>query len=297
MRVRPGSILTISICAMATALACKGGRARVQDLPDSSPEWFARPATDPVLVVESGDEPRSKLRYRFRAGQVEVCKTTSSYAYAASGDAVAPPVSDFDARVSVEASLVDADGTARFDAKIVDAVLNRKRTALDTLEGILGVLVVDSRGLPLHAELAGHAALGSAEQQWLDVVWRGATEMPAPLPDAPVGVGARWTYTRSVLHAGSTFVATTEYQLVRSANGELTLVTSFTATSPPTGSQDAYGTRTTGTGRRTVDLARLCPSSAKGAYRGDWATIDDPGTVKEKRTAWNVRARVEASSE
>lgn len=167
-----------------------------------------------VVVRDPGEEPREVLRYRFREGQAEDTVSVMRMGMRTVMDGEwapwlgLPPV-EMAATTTVTA--VNEDGSYEVEVRYTDVGLPRDsgqlppeameemEAGLASLIGMRQVLRLDDRGRILAAATSLPPGAESAVQPaQLDAMTQ---ELIDPLPEEPVGVGARWEVLRQTSDA------------------------------------------------------------------------------------------------
>ncbi len=232
-----------------------------------------RKAGDPqVVLIEAGAEPRAPLRYSPSA------KTTCTLQLAISEQALPargqPPAMVFDFQLIVDRVSAGAEIGARlllrgFQPGRPDGVLGSgpRRARFERVEGTSMEVRTDGRGgsRSVHTTLrdylpkrgmAAVTSMGEALPQWLHA-----------LPEAPVGVGAKWRVTMTATDAGRLIQRTMTYTLEKRKGREVALSIVIKELAEP---QDMpqRGVRLIeytgeGTGMMTLDLNALAPTHSE----------------------------------
>jgi hypothetical protein len=199
-----GVAASVVLAAASVVLAAApAAAASPSPVPSASP----RPDTAPVVrVLDVGMEPRSELRYVFQPGQMDMAMDIEMH-LRASSDNGAPAVDVTLPPMHVEVSIVlgkgSPTGTARYDYAYTAATVGDPGDApaelvtilqdrLTALVGVTGWAVVDDRGRTIDAGLTGLDNLDAATRALVDDAQESFKDASAPLPEEPVGVGARW---------------------------------------------------------------------------------------------------------
>ncbi len=256
-----------------------------------------RPPADgaKLRLLEPGVEPRRALRYRFAAPEKRsLALTLDSTLKMSTGDLDLPEVQvpTLDLVVGLTSEPPQADGSMRFAFRLDKTevlalegfpqhMLEAMRSELAQLVGLAGSCLVDAWGLALEADAAPppEAAPKHLKDQ-AEEIRQLLRQLAVPLPEEPVGVGARWEARRTLawewLRIGTEVHAyrgeqTTVYRLTALEGDRLELAVELTRTFPPQelmadnpmgspGKLDALESK--GTGQVVVDLKTPVPEGS-----------------------------------
>ncbi|MCY7276361.1 MAG: DUF6263 family protein [Phormidesmis sp. CAN_BIN44] len=164
----------------------------------------------------------------------------------------------------------DADITG--DASTPAAVLKEARTEVKKMVGASGLFVMDDRGNTKSTSLSIPKGVDATTRQMLEQSFRSLEQLSAPLPEAAVGIGAKWRTLMPVKLYGISLNQTAAYELVSLKDGVATLKVGveqqaqgqkIAMTGIPKGVDVTLKSlNTTGQGQMTVRLDRLLPSIA-----------------------------------
>lgn len=279
---------------LATAGLLAGGcRDRERPLPETRPV---------VTLLDPGAEPRLALRYRLTPGAEEtlVMRTEMSMDTRADGMPMSaveyPPVAmtlrlrilpggeerhehaRAQARYEFALETVDVEDTPDVPPETMVAM----RRHFQEITGMTGSADVDARGFNWNARMEHPRAQGPgatpAIRQMMDSAAQGMDRMSAPLPEEPVGRGARWELRQTIEQNGVTLEQRTLFELVELDGQRGTLATQvtqragrqpMTVAGMPAGTAELLSLASTGSGRLQFDLDRLVPRSTL-AMRSDY---------------------------
>ena len=278
------SVAAIGVAASVVLTAAAVAAAGPSPLPSPS----IRPDASPVVrVLDPGMQPRSALRYVFQSGQSTEMSMDMDISVKVASDGVVAPATVIPP-MHLEAWILIGDvsptGTARYDfrytaAGVIDPgaatpdVVAQIRTRLAGLVGVSGWAIVNDRGRTLDGGFTGTDSLDPTSRALLDDVQRSLTEMSAPLPDEPVGVGARWVVEQHLPTQGVVVDQTATYTLDGREGDVLRLSIDLTQsvrpvpTTPPASSSGTDDTASvvelsgSGNGTMVVSLRDLVPTS------------------------------------
>jgi hypothetical protein len=229
------------------------------------------PAT--VRLLDAGAAPRAPLRYALKRPQEVTVVVRGEWS--TDGNQRAFPTFTTplrllpgDSRVQFQwlkpSALAPGSRPSTLDAASRDILLG--------LEGSEGLYACDARGIISNFLLRPGpndplADAGTAMQQrsfYALQMGRGMLQLLAvPLPDEPVGVGARWQVERSALRGPLSFIQFTTFTLERRVGSMLELSYRFGGLNDPTtGIRDSeMKLEVSGGGKATVDLTSPLPIS------------------------------------
>jgi hypothetical protein len=264
------------VLALAALLA--GARAESQELSGADPE---------VTLVSPGRPPLKALRYHAKVGArgTFVTSMTMRMAMTAGGKAM-PAASNPEMRftASYEVTAVTPEGDMRYrfefvtfeavpDPSVPPAVVEATNRALASLKGLRGRARVSPRGITSEAEFDIPEAAPAPVKSMLDGMRQALRQFSAPLPEQPVGPGARWDIKTRITQAGMTVeqVGHNELTSLEGDRGRLAITLAQTAGAqqvaapgmPPGSRIDLVSLSSTGGGEMVFDLSQLAPASAQ----------------------------------
>lgn len=187
-----------------------------------------------LALVDPGAEPRRPLRFHPTTGTTEQVRMTMGMAsqMAMGGTTmpamkIPPMILDLD----LEVLEVEADGDIRYRFTIADTgvgagqdlgadVVAAMSAAMQPLEGTSGEVTVSPTGVSRGATLTPSAG---ADPQMVADMRKSMVNASAPLPEEPVGVGARWTLTSDLDEGGLQLQQVASYELVELTDTTITL--------------------------------------------------------------------------
>jgi len=237
-----------------------------------------------IRLLDPGAEPRQALRYQVADGQSERLELDIALAAAAAvegdeesaqAEAVAPPV-----RLVVEVgpALALPDGSVRYAVTIREVlVLADEGTDPDLvadleaemapLTEVRGSVEVNALGVTRTSDFEAPETIGTRTLMMLGNIR--TSLLTVPLPEEPVGVGARWEVTRQLSFGGIAVEQTVTYTLssLSAPQGVLTVGIRQSGAPQPipgfaggvTGQLEAY--ESSGAGTVDFDLTRITPYS------------------------------------
>lgn len=234
-----------------------------------------------VKLLNAGAEPRRTLRIHTQPGDIQTLDITTRVATDAGlGQSVKLPAMRTVLEVTVKSVSPDGDiayGKVIRDANVDDEpgvtpqIVEALRTAIRKLAGLTGSGTVSSRGFDLGSKTKIPAGTVAQMRASIEQMMDSVTAAMVPLPEDPVGPGAKWEVRRLLKSQGMTVNETTTYELV-SIKGDVLNVTN-TVTQHAANQQmqspampglkvQVTDLKGNGSGDATVDLAHLFPTTA-----------------------------------
>lgn len=257
---------------------------------DASAKAEAPKAPPPVelKLLDTGAEPRRTLRLAPEKGHTSSALMTIDMETTAEIEAfpIPPqklPTQELTFRYEVKDVAPGGDITYAFKilkARIKDAddvvpmIAESLRSTLALLEGLEGTSVVTSRGLPKSTELKLPEKASREARETFANMRQSFQNFAAPLPEEPVGVGARWTAVTEVDVAGAMRVTQTmEYELAafEKESVRLKVMAEQKAGEQEPGTMQAaeaakprlLGLKATGRGETSTDLREVAPGRSE----------------------------------
>ncbi len=261
--------------------AGEGGEAPEGDREDD------RPPQPEITLIERGSAGASgfdNLRFRAPEGTPQTLVFELRVAlHAGAGASDGPTLKLPVARLTTELVLGDETGAGERHGELgfvdwmvleepgqIVAVARSLRASFPLLADVRGYLLFDERGVVREGDFDVPAALERSRELKgvLDGLREAFPQLTVPLPEEPVGVGARWSVATTVRRPDGTSIDQTKrYTLEAREGDELTLRFEITQTAGPQATRGA-GVRleslaATGEGRVRVRLDEMFPRSLK----------------------------------
>ena len=279
MTGRPG-LQALRCTALIAALS---GCVRPEPLaPDG--ERKSRLAT---MLISAGQDPKSALRFEVANGDEQyVTLTTDVDMLVTTRFAGGLPLSEPRTLLRLEQTRrvtvtdVAASGAISFEVSIAKAELipSEDGIALDDphmeervlqLAGISASFVMSSRGIPESWSNELNEGIDPIQQQALEGMEDYLPFVAIPFPEVPIGVGAKWSVTRTIKSQGVEMTYAAVYELTKFENGTGTVKTYVDRTARPhyfkkEGRAGSRLNRMTTTTRGTHDfsLTKILPRTA-----------------------------------
>jgi len=238
-----------------------------------------------VKLIKAGSEPRRVLRLHANPGDKQTVSMTIKMGMdmkigEMENPAMKLPTMNMSMDVAIQS--VSDDGNVKYDVVMTDAgiaedpgVLPQVAEALKSsfagLKGVTGSGTVSSRGFNKGTDLKASSGINPQIQQAIEQMKQSFSSLWTPLPEEPVGPGAKWEAKTPMKSQGMTFEQTTSYALVSLEGESLVAKTEIVQSasnqriqSPamPALKLDLTKMVGTGTGGVTLDLTRLMPLKA-----------------------------------
>lgn len=200
-----------------------------------------------VELLDPGAEPRASLRYDFSGMQKQavemIMEMTMGIELGGAGrppTALPPVYMDMviDPRgVSEQGDL--SYGFELIDARVIDSgsadpqVVADMKTELDKTRGLSGLAEVTPRGFTRKADIRVPEGAGPQVKDLVDKMKTQIEQMSAPLPEEPVGKGARWIVTQPIRTEMLTFTQQATYTLRGLSDGAIDLGIEVKQSAPP----------------------------------------------------------------
>jgi hypothetical protein len=248
-------------------------------------EFPALDALPDVRVLGEGTGDKRALRYKYTAGSKHVMLMRMQMGMAMTVGERAMPTVDLPAMLMrAEITMGQPDGdlmsyefavptAPEVEAKegTSEAVIAGLRTSLGAMTGLKGTATVDARGATREGKFALDGKENPQLAQLVDSMGQSMRQMSIPLPEAAVGVGARWQARQRMQMGGMTIYQVGDYTLESLDGDKLTLKVKLTQLGPkqtmdppglpPGVSAELLDMRGIGEGTMEVALTSLVPVS------------------------------------
>jgi hypothetical protein len=273
--------------------------------PSAPPATNAAPlAPGQARVIEAGGEPRKVLRLHPKAGDKQTLVMSLKMAIDIKmGDMATPAMKMPAMKMTMDATVksVSADGDIDYEMMMGDAsvaddpevmpqVAEAMKSAFANFKGMTGTGTVSSRGMNKGAEIQMPPDASPQAVQAIEQMKESFSRFSAPLPEEPVGAGAKWEVKMPLKSQGMMIEQTATYQLV-SIDGER-LTTKSTMTQSATNQKienpampgvkvDVNKMIGNGTNDVTIDLAKLLPEKGNGGLHSELSMEMNMGGKKQ----------------
>jgi hypothetical protein len=211
------------------------------------PEESDGGAETTVKLLDAGAEPRMALRYKFQANRTEKTVMETSMAITIqTGEQKQPetqiPVSQM--TMKIDGKEVSPEGDLHYEFEIektevlprpgVNPVtLNTMKQQLNSMLGMSGSATVTSRGLTKDAEIMLPPEINPQIKQSIDNMKQSMNQMSAPLPEEPIGQGARWQVTMPIETPAMNLTQVATYTLSEIQSDKVKLDVTITQSAHP----------------------------------------------------------------
>jgi len=170
------------------------------------------------------------------------------------------------------------DGTVAEDQEIMPQISEGMKAALANIKGLSGTGTMSNRGLNKALELKAPENAEPQTQQAVEQMKQALIRISTPLPEEPVGMGAKWQVKMPLQSQGVKMNQTVMYELTSSEEESLTTKNTITQNAPKQkvqnpampalkfdlGKMDGHGT-----GETTLELSKLIPQAATANVQSD----------------------------
>jgi hypothetical protein len=181
-----------------------------------------------VKLLDPGARPRSPLRYKFQAGRTEtmVMEMKMSTAMEMGGqkapETKSPPS---EMTMTIESKEVSPQGDLRYEFKLKKAdvipdpnanpmMVGAMKQSLNSMVGMNGTVTVTSRGFTKDTDIKMPDGINPQVAQSMGNMHQSMSQMSAPFPAEPVGIGGRWQVSMPLETNGMKIKQTATYELV-----------------------------------------------------------------------------------
>jgi len=165
-----------------------------------------------VKLLDPGAEPRTALRYKFQANRTEKMVMEISMAMAIEmGDQNLPETQMPVIRMTmtIDSKEVSPEGDLHYESELEQvevlpkpganpAMVHDMKQQMSSMQGLSGSGTITSRGFTKDAEIKFPPGIDPQQRQFMDNMKQSMDQISAPLPEEPVGRGARWQVTMPV---------------------------------------------------------------------------------------------------
>jgi len=281
----------------------------------------AATATSPgskVKLLELGGEPRKALRLHPKEGDKQTLEFTMKTSMETKGAEMQMPSTKMPAMkltteltvtkvapngdISYERTLTDA-GVVE-EADILPQVVEAMQSSLASLKGLVGTGVISSRAIVKSADVKIPDSASPEMRQAAEQSKQTIGGLLIPFPEEPVGVGAKWEFSRPIAAQGLKIDQTGTYELVSVEEDRLNVKAALTQTAGkqpmqnpmmPSAKLDLLNLKGQGTGNFTADMAQLMPADASAEIHSELSMEMNMGAQKMPlTTTTDVNLHLEA---
>ncbi len=262
-----------------------------------------------VKLLQAGGEQRQALRLKPEVGAKQSLNLNFKMAMEVKMGAVQPPATkipaiDIPMELTVKAVADNGDITYELvmgepsiveETGIAPQVMEAMKASLTGLKGSSGTGRISDRGLTLAWDLKT-AGADPQSKQLMDQMKDWLANIALPLPEEPVGPGARWEAKTPLKSQGIAINQTATYELVSLEGSQVTIKSSVTQSA---GSQkiqnptmpgmplDLIKMTGTGAGDSTMDLAKAFPVTVTAKSRSELTMSMTMGGQKQAMSMKN----------
>ena len=263
------------------------------------------PAADPtVTLTDAGNGKKKALRFTPKKGLKESMTMAIDMSMEMSMGGQEMPAQDLPVMTMVMDTEINdvnkEDGTFTYTFKFTKmdvgasdtlppAAIEQMKAKLGEMVGMEGHATMTARGFSRDGDFVLPEGAGKDLQETLDSMTQSMDQMVAPLPEEPVGVGAKWTVVSKVSSNGMQIDQTANYEFVSLIDGVLELKVGIVQAAPvqtvDLGAQGSFElVRYTGSGDGTtsLNLTQIMPVEAVVDVQNDAGMkMDMNGTPME----------------
>lgn len=206
------------------------------DEPTLTGTTLAPPVTIPrstTELLDAGEEPRQVLRFAFGPGSTTVDVVVDLDVTQDGGEPVVLDLPPIRQRLRLTTAAPEADGNVPIDLEVEAAAVDgastlseQERASVDEeLSGIVGLRgagSIDQRGRVVDFAYDAPDDLDPALSSVIDGLSDQVASLVAPVPDEPVGVGARWRATTNASVGGASVPITTVFEITAIDGDDIT---------------------------------------------------------------------------
>ena len=200
-----------------------------------------------VKLLDPGAQPRTALRYKFQANRTEKLVMEMSMAMAMEiGDQKGPETQVPATRMTmtIDSKEVSPKGDLHYEFELEQvevlpkpganpAMINDMKQQTSSMQGLSGSATVTSRGFTKDAEIKPPPGIEPQIRQSMDEMKKSMNQMSAPLPEEPVGGGARWQVTMPVETPGMKLTQIATYTLSEIQGDKVKFDVAIKQSAPP----------------------------------------------------------------
>jgi hypothetical protein len=303
-------VVNFRLAALAEKIAALS-RPAEEPSPTASPSSSsASPATSgstsggPVRMLRAGAEPRQILRFSPKPGDAQTVTITIKMGMAlqmgpgpGQGMKLPPMQITFDTVVKsvsddgdIEYETVIKDVTVMDDPDSPPQMVEAIKASMGGIKGLSGAGVYSNRGISKRTELKASTSKDPMVLQAAEQMKDAMSNFATPLPEDPVGVGARWEVRIPIKSQGMTVNQTTIHDLVSMDGDQIGLTSAITQNAanqkipnPTMPSMTVDVTKMTGkgTGSTTMNLGQILPTAGTGKMHSDITMSMNAGAQRQ----------------
>ena len=240
-----------------------------------------------IKVVDAGKDPKQTLRFTATKGLTKTMMMAMdmSMTFTIGGTPRTQAIPTIQMPLAITVTDVDKNGDIHFDFVLkdpevvtsdpYDPTASAVKSALAGMAGLSGKAVVTNRGYSKQVEMTVPPGANPQVAQFVDSMKQSIGQMSAPLPEEPVGVGAKWETTTKLEQSNMTMLQIATNRLSSLDGNNITLDIAITQTAPRQKIRkdgitvDLKRYTATGSAQTTMDLTQVVPSNSKVALKSD----------------------------
>jgi hypothetical protein len=260
-----------------------------------------------IKLLDPGAEPRKVLRFHPKAGDKQSMLLTMKIGMGVKmGDmpeqsiklpamklVMDTTVKDVASNGDITYDIVTRDASVIEDPDVIAQVAEVMKNAAGGMKGIGGQGIVSSRGISKGTDIKAPEGADPQVTQFVEQMKEIMSRVASPLPEEPVGAGAKWEIKMPIKSQGMNLNQTATYQLVSVDGDRGAAKTSVTQTASnqkipnpmmPGTKVDLTRLTGNGTGEVSFDLAQLLPPEASVDFHQDMTTTMTTSDSSQKQT-------------
>lgn len=217
-----------------------------QSAPVSLPGYPAAGAPPTVTLASPGAEPRVRLRYKPTAGLKEAMMMSMAMGLSMVMEGMSMPMDLPTMKLTADVGVTEvaANGditytvaftgmTAESAPGAADAMAGAVQGAAEGIKSLKGTVTMSDRGINKSTTLNVDQITDPTAKQLLSSMSSSLESMSMPMPDEPVGVGAKWEVRQAIKNAGAQVFQRVTCELTSVDAQGATIKTSVEQTIPP----------------------------------------------------------------
>jgi hypothetical protein len=255
-------------------------------------------------LLQPGNEPRKPLRFHPKPGDKQTVSLTMKMAIGMKmGEVENPPmklpaiITSFEVSIKnlspngdIAYDLLIGDTTIANDSEALPQIVDAMKTAVGAWKGLSGSGTVSDRGINKSLELKMPQGADAQTRQTLEQLKDSLTRIIVPVPEEPLGVGAKWEVKGSVKSQGMSLDQTSVYEITAIAEDKISTKNTITQKAAPQKISspampglklDLTKMNGNGSGDLTLNLAQLMSPQASVQLHTDAAMAMNTGGQKQ----------------
>jgi len=193
--------------------------------------------------------------------------------------------------ISYERALTDAGVVEEPD--VLPQMAEAMKAAMESLKGLTGSGVISSRGIVKSAEVKVPASVPPQMRAAAEQSKQTIGAMMVPFPEEPVGVGAKWEFSKTLAMSGLKVQQTGTYELVSVEEERLSVKAAVAQSAGkqqiqnpmmPNEKMDLLNMKGEGTGNFTTDMSQVMPLDASVEVHAELSMEMGTGAQKTPQT-------------